>query len=296
MSLNVTVGLVCHRGLEPEKGGRQKNEDNYLVARKREIRFREGDHEEMESQDTHGVLLAVADGMGGHDNGDLASAAAVRAVARLVTAAPSLEPEEELRRFVLRAHTRLQEHSRGRGVHNMGTTLVVAWLIGDRCYWVNVGDSRLYHHRGTTLRLVTKDQTRGEFARRDGRPEPSDATRLAQNFMFGSRGLGHDDGIRIDPGEDSGSFRLQKGDRLLICSDGLSGFVDDYALLEAIREAPEPIAAATWLLERALAEGSDDNITALVARVESVEVRQQVPDEATERYDLFEMVTLTPED
>ncbi len=278
---SVTVAVVCHRGIAVEKGGRSKNEDNFLVAKDGECCVRDGETEARVRQPTVGVLLAVADGMGGHTNGDLASGAAVRSLLHLVRSVPDLEPEQELRRFLLKAHARLQAMARENQASDMGTTVLAAWLLQDEVHWVNVGDSRLYHVRNSALRCVTRDQTRGEFARRDGRPAPSDAEHLAQSFVFGSRGLGHDDEIRIDEGIDTGRFRVRTGDQLVLCTDGLWAFVDDFTILESLRASPDPVENARWLNDRAMSLGGDDNITAVVVRFDEVVPVQRQEDPPT---------------
>ncbi len=207
---------------------------------------------------------------------------AVRQSARSSTssrAMPDREPEQELRRFVLKAHAKLQTMARENQASDMGTTILAAWMLQDEVHWVNVGDSRLYHVRNSALRCLTRDQTRGEFARRDGRTAPSDAEHLAQSFVFGSRGLGHDDAIRIDEGLDTGRFRVRSGDQIVLCTDGLWAFVDDYTILEAVRASPDPLDNATWLFDRAMSLGGDDNVTAIVVRFDEVVpvMRQEDP-------------------
>ncbi|MFZ5482515.1 MAG: PP2C family protein-serine/threonine phosphatase [Myxococcota bacterium] len=268
-SHSLTVGLVCTVGVGPERGGRAGNEDNYLVCRDGRIVWREGEREHVTTvaaQPT--TLLAVADGMGGHEDGEIASAAAVQALSRLFLAAAPPKPEEALRHFVLDAHLRLRERLAVDGRVKMGTTLTVAWVIADRCFWVQVGDSRLYHWRRGRIVRVTRDQTRAEFARRDNRAEPQNAFNLSQNFIYGSRGLGDDRGLRLDLGIDTGSFSLQEGDRVVLCTDGLSGRVEDALIADVLDHVAEPGACAVSLMERAIAHHSDDNITVMVARVD----------------------------
>lgn len=286
MRNKVTIGVVCSRGIGPDRGGRAANEDNYLVCRNGQIRFLENDDEKVVGADGAGILLAVADGMGGHDHGALASAAAVQATSLLFRRGIPGDVETTLHGFVLQAHRRLRAKAVERGADNMGTTLTVAWLVGAKAYWAHVGDSRLYHMRGEALHLMTRDHTRGEFARRDARHPPRDPGYLAQNFIFGSRGLGDDEGIRIDAGTDTGVLELKKGDRLILTTDGVSAFVEDHRIRDAVREAPEPAACATWLLERAMAAGSNDNITAVVARIDDIDGTRSYPTEET--YNLWE--------
>jgi PPM family protein phosphatase len=267
----VTIGVVCTTGIGPDRGGRSRNEDNYLVCRGGQIRYRKADAEEVRDSETFGVLLAIADGMGGHRDGDLASTAAVQAMSRLFKRGLPADPEEALREHVLTCHRRLRRKAAEHGPVRMGTTLTSAWVIGGQLAWTHVGDSRLYLCRDGELETLTRDHTRGEFARRDGRPVGNDQGFLAQNFIYGSRGIGDDAAIRVDPGLDSGSFPLLLGDRLLLCSDGLSAFVDEERILDVLRHRPEPQAAASMLMERASASGSDDNISVLIARIDHLD-------------------------
>lgn len=263
-----SLGLVCTVGIGAGRGGRMRNEDNYLVCRDGEIRWRDGDTEVSHAAPAStSILLAVADGMGGHDDGDLASSAAVQALARLYTRPPPSDPEDTLREFLIDAHRRIRARVAVNGKVSMGTTLTVAWILGGRVYWAHVGDSRLYHWRAGRITPITRDQTRGEFARRDGRVLPSHPGHLAQNFIFGSRGLGDDTALRIDRGIDTGSFPLQAEDRLVLCTDGVSGRVEDAWIGDLVRNVPDAAACAVSLMERAIASDSDDNITTLVLRV-----------------------------
>lgn len=276
----ITIGVVCSIGVGPNRGGRSRNEDNYLVGRGGEIRFRGDDGETVRKvPEGEGTLLVIADGMGGHDDGALASSAAVQAFARFYEQGRPDAPELTLHRFVLSAHRRIRTTLSQRGPVSMGTTLTAGWILEDRLFWIHVGDSRLYHLRGTTLTCLTRDHTRGEFARRDGRRPPKDPDLLAQNFLYGSRGLGEDAAIRIDPGRDTGSMRLAVGDYILLCTDGISRFVDEFRIAYAMHDVPSPAACAEVLAERAMALGSNDNITAIIARVDALPPPSQPEEE-----------------
>lgn len=264
----MTVGVVCSLGVGPARGGRDHNEDNYLVCHDGEARWREGETEVVRPGAGWGTLLAVADGMGGHEDGAAAATAAVCAMADLVATAPVPSPELALHRFFLATHRRLRRLMARDGRVNTGTTLTCAWIVGDRLAWIHVGDSRLYVWRDGDLGRLTSDHTRRLFAERDRRPVPADPEGPAQNFIFGSRGLGDDADLRIEPGLDSDVLPLLPGDRLVVCTDGLSGFVNDDAIAGIMAAVPEPAASARALLDQALAHGSDDNVTVLVARVD----------------------------
>lgn len=277
MDERYTVGVVCIRGISPERGGRMLNEDNYLVCNGGRARFRATDGESDREAAGTGLLAAVADGMGGHDHGDIASGAAVQALVRLYDQGRPLAPEAALHAFVMKAHRRLRDRARDRGAANMGTTLTAAWLLDGELSWVHVGDSRLYLLRGTQLIQISRDHTRGEFADRDGQGQPIGAHALTQNFIFGSRGLGEDDSIRVDPGVDTGTVRLCAGDRLLLTSDGVHGFLEQDRI-QAGLGTDHARNAARWLVEEAMACGSDDNVTAIVISVEAVPHRAPDPD------------------
>jgi protein phosphatase len=277
----VSLGVVCSIGIGPARGGRGRNEDNYLVCRDGRIVWREGDAERVtEVAPSGATLVAVADGMGGHEDGEIASAAAVQAMARLYLYPQPAEPEDALRDYVLDAHRRLHARVAVDGKVKMGTTLTVAWILEDRLYWAHVGDSRLYHWRRGRITRVTRDHTRAEFARRDNRGVPSHGHNLSQNFIYGSRGLGDDREVRVDRGIDTGSLSLQEGDRILLCSDGLSGAVEDALIGDALKQVADPAACVMALMERAIAHESDDNITALLLRVDRLhDPRDPDPDE-----------------
>jgi protein phosphatase len=256
----VSVGVVCSVGIGADRGGRATNQDNYLVCRNGTVRWRAGEAEEVnDTVDRPEVLLAVADGMGGHEDGEIAASAAVQALSRLYARPLPATPEAELLAFLHDAHARVRERVKRDGEVKMGTTLTAAWLIGHQVYWAHVGDSRLYHWRGDRITRITRDQTREEFAMRDRRPMPSHPTFLAQNFIFGSRGLGQDEKLRLDRGLDTGAFTLRPGDRLLLSSDGLHGRLDDARIADTLSNVPAPQACAATLC---------DNITALVVRAE----------------------------
>jgi len=267
------IGVHCSRGVGPRRGGRTRNEDNFLVAHRGRARFLEGGMErEVRTPNGSGLMLVVADGMGGHDNGALASAAAVQAMLKLYSRGRPRDPATTLVQFVRAAHSRLRQRAVASGAANMGTTLTVLWIIDNDAWWVHVGDSRLYHLRGGGLSLLTRDHIRAEFARRDGRPAPNRPEALSQSFIFGSRGLGDDDNIRVDPGVDSGHVALKAHDRFLLCSDGVCGVLDHDRVADglALRGGISPAEAAQVLARSSMDAGTTDNITALVVQVDRV--------------------------
>ena len=256
------AGTVCSVGIGPAAGGRSRNEDNFLVASDGQARWRDEDSEITQPWPGEGTLIGVADGMGGHADGHIASLRAVQALTNWPGASGVTDPEGALRQFILEAHHEIRA-TMMRPIQ-MGTTLIACWILDDRLVWCHVGDSRLFVLRRGVLHLLTRDHTRSEFAERDGRPPPTHPQLLAQNFIFGSRGLGTDNSLRIDRGLDTGLLKLESGDRLLLCSDGLYAWVEEAELGGVLQGASDPAQAAAQMVEMALANHSDDNATAVV--------------------------------
>jgi serine/threonine protein phosphatase PrpC len=265
-----TVGVVCEIGVGPARGGRDRNEDNYLVCVDGIVRYHVRGENVTLTQEGDGLLVAVCDGMGGHENGDVAATAAVQVLAKLYQPGSPRRPSRVLLKYVQQCHQRLHQAARAEGPVAMGTTLTAAWLVNGQAAWVQVGDSRLYLHRDGRLLRLTCDQTRNEFARRDGRPATSEGDHLAQTFIYGSRGLGDNAALRLEQGLDSGAEILHPGDRLLLCSDGVSGVVDERALAGVLAEVRAPQEAAERLRDLALERGSRDNVSALVVGVDAL--------------------------
>ena len=262
-------GVVCERGAPVEAGGRERNEDSFLLCASREARFVVEGEERRRPVDGDGALLGVFDGMGGHDQGHVASAAAARVLAKLYQPGAPSRPARVLLRYLRQSHDTLHRRTLGPdGRGTMGTTATVAWLLRGQLHWAHVGDSRLYLWRRDRLSQLTEDQTRNAFLRRDGRPTEPNGQGLAQSFIFGSRGFGHDAQLRLEHGRDSGSEPLEAGDRLLLCSDGISGVLDDERIRELLASPVSPDAHARALADAAVAAGSLDNITALVVHVD----------------------------
>ncbi|MEM6930078.1 MAG: protein phosphatase 2C domain-containing protein, partial [Myxococcota bacterium] len=188
--------------------------------------------------------------------------------------------EQVLRKYVEGAHRQLYEAVSEDGQVSMGTTVTVAWVVAGAVYWVNVGDSRLYLFRAGTLEQLTVDQTRNAFARRDGRSETPDGHHLVQNFIYGSRGLGDNTQLRIEEGRDTGSMAVQPGDRLLLCTDGLTKAVSDERIARMLGERTPVQPTTEQLTDLAKRLGSRDNITVLLFDVD--EAAESVSDEETD--------------
>ncbi|MFN8105869.1 MAG: Stp1/IreP family PP2C-type Ser/Thr phosphatase [Acidimicrobiia bacterium] len=206
-------------------------------------------------------VFAVADGMGGHEAGEVASSLAVATV-QSVDADPD-DPEDWVGRVVDSANTAVFAKGTQRGgALRMGTTLTVAYAAPDAIYLGHVGDSRAYLLHEGRLRQLTDDHSLVAEWVRQGRITADEAAIHPQRSVI-TRALGIDDAVQID------TLRVvpAAGDRLLLCSDGLTGCVSDADIAATLRDVADPDEAAQTLIEQANTGGGDDNITAVVVDV-----------------------------
>lgn len=213
-------------------------------------------------------LLAVADGMGGHVAGEVASALAVACLVPLDEDVPGPDMLDALARGFVTAQNRLGTMVAAEPeLRGMGTTLTALLFSGNRLGIAHVGDSRCYLLRGGELRQITHDDTFVQSLVDEGRITPEDASHHPQRSLI-TRAL---DGITIvEP--DVSVREVRAGDRYLLCSDGLSGVVTDETLADSLTE-PDPEKAADTLVRLALRGGGPDNVTCIVADVVDVESR-----------------------
>ncbi len=254
---------ATHRGLV-----RDHNEDQFLVCWLAPPGARSSSRTGERRTDREALMLAVADGIAGLPCGEVASARAVNAVTRhlwnhLWDAQPGTEGAdgrilEVLREAFLRAHRRVRDVAGPEGP--MGTTLTVALVLGTTLYVAHVGDSRCYLQRGTRLRQLTRDHTLGQLARESG-AEEAEAAEL-DNALCNALGVHAEE----EPTVEVMRLELLPGDRILVCSDGLSNYVtrERAATILAGSGASEQL--ATRLLSAALAGGGGDNVTVAVGR------------------------------
>ncbi|MPZ60696.1 MAG: SpoIIE family protein phosphatase [Propionibacteriales bacterium] len=206
-------------------------------------------------------LLVVADGMGGAAAGDLASAVTVETLRRLDNTHPE-DMLEALAGAVHRANDRLGEIiEEDPSVEGMGTTVTAALFDGHRLGLAHIGDSRAYLFRNGQLTRLTHDHTFVQGLVDEGRITEAEARSHPHRSLI-LRAL---DG-RHDTDPDLTTHTLQAGDRLLLCSDGLCGFVDD-KVIAGVLASGTPEAASVELVSRALEAGGGDNITCVVGEV-----------------------------
>ncbi len=206
-------------------------------------------------------LLAVCDGVGGAVRGDLASATAIDEL-RLLDTRPSGDPLVEVRAALLRAQRRIGALVDAEpALSGTSTTAVVALFDGEQLAFGHVGDSRAYLLRAGAVRQLTRDHTFVQSLIDEGRLS-EEAARSHPNRNLILKAL---DGVH-DAEPDLLGLDLAVGDRILVCSDGASGVLDDHEL-GAILAVGGPDEAARELIQASLAAGSSDNITCVVADV-----------------------------
>ena len=219
-------------------------------------------------------VFLVADGMGGHEAGDRASAAVVAAFEPLRGRAVEIDDvRDALSRAAAVVEDIAAEHKRGAGSTVTGVALLEHegtphWLV------FNVGDSRVYRHHGNELAQVTIDHSLGQELVDAGELRAEDLASFSQRNVI-TRAIGAPDSTA-----DSWLLPVVDGERLLLCSDGLSGEVSDEAIRATLTMNGRPETAATALVRRALQAGGRDNVSVIVIDVVSGGARTR-PDDST---------------
>src|ERR1700754_2444169 len=218
-----------------------------------------------------GRLLAVADGMGGHAHGEVASSVAIAAMASLEEAAPGGDLLSAIEAAVRDANRKLHEMvGRDPSLKGMGTTLTAMLWNGAQVALVHVGDSRAYLLRRGELYQITHDHTLVQQLVDDGRITPEEAATHPQRSIL-LRAL--DGSGEVDP--DLTLREAQGDDRSLLCSDGLSGVVSAETLHNTLTTIDDPEEVVRALIDLANRGGGPDNITCVVADV--VEIEDDTP-------------------
>ena len=235
------------------KGGREKNEDRMGYCYTREA-----------------GLFALADGMGGHPEGEVAAQLALQTLSAMFQreARPGLpDPQRFLHDAIVAGHHQLLRYSTEKALVDSPRTTVVACVIqGNALHWAHCGDSRLYLVRGGKLLARTRDHSYSELQETLA-PVVTLADRVNRNVLFTC--LGSPGKPVIDT---AGPLIAEAGDRVLLCSDGLWGTVSDEVITGLLAERPIS-ESVPQLVDRALREGGErsDNVTVLAVEWEAAE-------------------------
>jgi protein phosphatase len=242
---------------------REHNEDHFLIG-DLDTKLPVDPEPPWIGPSARGPLLVVCDGMGGVEGGEIASELAALVMWREMKKTPDTRDPEVFARLLRRA-ARVANHDvhamarREPGLRGMGTTLSAAGVVGDRLVVATVGDSRAYVLRSGALVQVTRDQSLQSALLAAGHSENEAAS--AGGAILQALGVGED----VDPS--LSIIELRRGDRVLLCSDGLHGLVGDPALALLLSEPHTVREAVRLLIAAARAAGGSDNITAVVCEV-----------------------------
>ena len=214
-------------------------------------------------------LFVVADGMGGHRAGDFASRYTVEVILKGVRADRERNPIRIIRKSIETANLKVLEKANSSDeLAGMGTTVVAATVIGHYIYVANVGDSRLYLIRDT-IEQITKDHSLveemvriGEINREQARNHPD------KNII--TRAVGVSSRVRIDFFD----IKLERGDIILMCSDGLSNMIEDDEIERIIKEGSDLPEIALELIGEANQNGGKDNIAVVLIEPLACEVEE----------------------
>jgi PPM family protein phosphatase len=208
-------------------------------------------------------LLAIADGMGGHAAGEVASSVAISALAGLDEEVPADQMLESLAAAVVSANSTLHEMSiEDPSVEGMGTTLTALLWSGGTIAICHIGDSRAYLLRDGDFHQITRDHTLVQSLVDDGRLSPAQAATHPQRSLV-MRAL--QSGTEAEP--DLSLIEARAKDRYLLCSDGLSDVVSEETLRDTLTRIADRDQVVTQLIELAIRGGGPDNITCIVADV-----------------------------
>ena len=256
---------------------REHNEDNFLVAdlSRKTRSLMEGDREQLVGE--RGTLLGVCDGMGGAAAGEVASQLAVDIIyEKLVQGEPPADHDELARRLVQsveEAGIRIFNEARAdRTRRGMGTTATIAALMDSRLFVAQVGDSRAYVLRGDKFTQVSRDQSLVNQLIEAGQLTEEEAETFEHNNII-LQALGTAETVQVD----LTFVDLCKGDRLLVCSDGLSGMVRGDEMREVLLSTRDSLEACKELTDRANRAGGHDNITVIVAEFDGALLHEPEP-------------------
>ncbi|MFN2445545.1 MAG: PP2C family serine/threonine-protein phosphatase [Vicinamibacterales bacterium] len=255
---------------------RPTNEDQFLIAElTKAMRVWQTSLPEPKVQvaDERAHLFLVADGMGGHRAGERASALAVVAIEQFTLNtfkwflnANGADAQRVLAQFqsaLRQADTRIREEAAEHPeLSGMGTTVTMAFHLDTQLCIVHVGDSRAYVYRDGELHQLTEDHTLTADMVRSGALRPDQVAGHRLRHVITNVVGGDEPGVDVE----ARVFEVQAGDRLLLCSDGLTEMVTNEAIAATLEEEPTPEGAAKKLLSQANAGGARDNVTLLIAR------------------------------
>lgn len=245
--------MIISSGYTDKGRVREINEDNWYVNEPSPI--------------SKAFYAIVADGMGGHNAGEVASNMATTIISEYINKRYSDElTYDELKIILLKAVEEANTHiltesmtSKERG--GMGTTLITCFVTNDKAIVTHVGDSRVYIIRKDTIYRITKDHSLVAQLVEEGKITEEEALHHPQKNVI-TRAIGTDTSVDIDMCE----FELEDSDIILLCTDGLSNMLTDEEILNTVTESENVIISPNNLVKYANEKGGEDNITAVVLK------------------------------
>jgi PPM family protein phosphatase len=212
---------------------------------------------------TRGVLLAVSDGMGGHQAGEVASALVLESLHRSMALQDlAEEPDALMEKAAAQANREVWEAAHHPGREHMGATLTAVFIRNKTAYVATVGDSRAYLIRGGIIKQVSHDQSYVQFLLDSGVINAEEAKHSeVRNIILQAMGLKPTVKVAL------GRLELRQRDCFLLCSDGLSNKLTEEEIRDVVLGASSVGEAASRLIDLANGRGGEDNITAIVAGV-----------------------------
>ena len=258
---------------------RKSNEDQFLIAelsKRMQVWQTSLPEPKLQVGEDRAHLFLVADGMGGHSAGERASAIAVAAIEQFTLntfrwffASDSPGAQKVLAQFQsalsLADAQIVEEAAENPDLHGMGTTLTMAFQLGAQLCIVHVGDSRAYMYREGQLHQLTQDHTLVAEMVRSGAIQQEQVANHHLRHVITNVVGGPNPGVKVE----ARAFQVQAGDRLLLCSDGLTEMVTNETIIAALDQDTAPEPAARALVAQANDNGGADNITVVIVRFDA---------------------------
>jgi serine/threonine protein phosphatase PrpC len=243
----------------------KNNEDNFAVSA----------YQISDSDPTNSIVAIIADGVGGHQAGEVASSLAVELISHTIAKSDASQPLITMEDAFFQANQAIYSQATINPSNaGMSTTAACAWVIGDRLYIASVGDSRIYLRRDDRLIRLTTDHTWVQEAMESGILTPEQAqshpnAHLIRRYLGSKQPTISDFRLRMKPGESdkqavaNQGMKLEPGDFLLLCSDGLTDLVSNEEINAALGQKKPLPEVLDGLIEDANAKGGHDNITVI---------------------------------
>ena len=250
--LQVTIGAASDTGMK-----RKENQDHHAYFPPEEG-----------CVNRKGLLMVMADGMGGHSGGQIASKLAVETLMRSYYRDDDEDIPRSLKRAFLEANNAVMTKGEADpALKGMGSTMTAAVFKKNRMFFAHVGDSRGYVITGDQMTQFTEDHSFVASLVKAGAIKPEEAKDHPESNII-TRAIGLKSDLTVDAPPEG--MKLQNGQTVLLCCDGLWGVVPEEEILTAIKGHPDPDAACRKLIDMANANGGPDNITVVIARVDGI--------------------------